>query len=71
MTTLAPPATIAFLGLGMMGRPMAARLAEACRVEGLKSLVDEAVNVGAAARTIVADGPSAQVLLAGSVRRAW
>ena len=29
MTTLAPPATIAFLGLGMMGRPMAARLAEA------------------------------------------
>lgn len=26
---LAPPATIAFLGLGMMGRPMAARLAEA------------------------------------------
>src|SRR4051794_4633419 len=30
MTTLAPPATIAFLGLGMMGRPMAARLAGAC-----------------------------------------
>src|SRR3981189_1670853 len=29
MTTLAPPATIAFLGLGMMGRPRAARLAEA------------------------------------------
>src|SRR5580704_9147443 len=29
MTPLAPPATIAFLGLGMMGRPMAARLAEA------------------------------------------
>ena len=29
MTTLAPPATIAFIGLGMMGRPMAARLAEA------------------------------------------
>jgi 3-hydroxyisobutyrate dehydrogenase len=26
MTALAPPATIAFLGLGMMGRPMAARL---------------------------------------------
>src|SRR5260370_108438 len=26
MTPLAPPATIAFLGLGMMGRPMAARL---------------------------------------------
>src|ERR1041385_410535 len=29
MTTLSPPATIAFIGLGMMGRPMAARLAEA------------------------------------------
>ncbi len=29
MTPLAPPATIAFVGLGMMGRPMAARLAEA------------------------------------------
>jgi 3-hydroxyisobutyrate dehydrogenase len=29
MTPLAPPATIAFLGLGMMGRPMAARLVEA------------------------------------------
>ena len=26
MTMLAPPATIAFIGLGMMGRPMAARL---------------------------------------------
>jgi len=29
MTVLAPPATVAFIGLGMMGRPMAARLAEA------------------------------------------
>jgi 3-hydroxyisobutyrate dehydrogenase len=29
MTPLAPPATVAFLGLGMMGRPMAARLVEA------------------------------------------
>src|SRR5215510_138200 len=29
MTTLSPPATIAFIGLGMMGRPMASRLAEA------------------------------------------
>jgi len=29
MTPLAPPATIAFIGLGMMGRPMATRLAEA------------------------------------------
>ena len=28
-TTLAPPATIAFIGLGMMGRPMATRLVEA------------------------------------------
>jgi 3-hydroxyisobutyrate dehydrogenase len=28
-TPLAPPATIAFIGLGMMGRPMATRLAEA------------------------------------------
>jgi 3-hydroxyisobutyrate dehydrogenase-like beta-hydroxyacid dehydrogenase len=26
MTPLSPPTTIAFLGLGMMGRPMAARL---------------------------------------------
>src|SRR5260370_9737825 len=29
MTPLLPPASIAFLGLGMMGRPMAARLVEA------------------------------------------
>jgi 3-hydroxyisobutyrate dehydrogenase len=29
MTPLKPPATIAFIGLGMMGRPMATRLAEA------------------------------------------
>src|SRR5947199_366877 len=29
MTPLAPPATIAFIGLGMMGRPMASRLAGA------------------------------------------
>jgi 3-hydroxyisobutyrate dehydrogenase len=29
MTPLTPPATIAFIGLGMMGRPMATRLAEA------------------------------------------
>lgn len=29
MTPLSPPATIAFIGLGMMGRPMASRLAEA------------------------------------------
>ena len=29
MTPLVPPATIAFIGLGMMGRPMANRLAEA------------------------------------------
>ena len=28
-SSLVPPATIAFLGLGMMGRPMAARLAGA------------------------------------------
>ena len=27
MTSLTPPATIAFIGLGMMGRPMASRLA--------------------------------------------
>lgn len=29
MTVIAPPATIAFIGLGMMGRPMASRLAAA------------------------------------------
>jgi len=29
MTPLVPPATIAFIGLGMMGRPMASRLVEA------------------------------------------
>ena len=29
MTPLAPPATIAFIGLGMMGRPMATRLVAA------------------------------------------
>ena len=29
MTAIAPPATIAFIGLGMMGRPMASRLASA------------------------------------------
>jgi len=29
MTAITPPATIAFIGLGMMGRPMASRLAGA------------------------------------------
>ena len=31
MTPLSPPATIAFIGLGMMGRPMASRIAGAGR----------------------------------------
>ena len=39
MTALTPPATIAFIGLGMMGRPMASRLAgrglQAARVRPL------------------------------------
>jgi 3-hydroxyisobutyrate dehydrogenase len=44
MTALEPPATIAFLGLGMMGRPMAARLAEAGYKLRLYDLSQKAVS---------------------------
>ena len=44
MTALAPPATIAFLGLGMMGRPMARRLAEAGFKLGVFDVSQKAVS---------------------------
>ena len=44
MTTLKPPATIAFIGLGMMGRPMATRLAEAGFKLRLYDLSQKAVS---------------------------
>ena len=44
MITLNPPATIAFIGLGMMGRPMAARLAEAGFKLRLYDLSQKAVS---------------------------
>ena len=44
MTALAPPATIAFIGLGMMGRPMAARLAHAGYKLRLYDLSQKAVS---------------------------
>ena len=50
MTTLSPPATIAFIGLGMMGRPMAARLAEAGFKLRLYDLSQKAVSDSAPIR---------------------
>lgn len=44
MTTLAPPATIAFVGLGMMGRPMASRLAAAGFTLRLYDISQKAVS---------------------------
>src|SRR5215831_12500607 len=44
MTALESPATIAFIGLGMMGRPMAARLAQAGYRLRLYDLSQKAVS---------------------------
>ena len=45
MTVIAPPATIAFIGLGMMGKPMASRLAAAGFKLRLYDLSQKAVSV--------------------------
>ena len=61
MTPLAPPATIAFIGLGMMGRPMAARLAEAGFKLRLFDISQKAVSdfVGAHPSALATASPKA------------
>ncbi|MBV8189251.1 MAG: NAD(P)-dependent oxidoreductase [Alphaproteobacteria bacterium] len=61
MTALAPPATIAFIGLGMMGRPMAARLAEAGFKLRLFDISQKAVSdfVGAHPTALATASPKA------------
>ena len=59
--SLAPPATIAFIGLGMMGRPMAARLAEAGFKLRLYDLSQKAVSdfIGAHPSALATASPKA------------
>ena len=61
MTDLSPSATIAFLGLGKMGRPMAARLAEAGFKLRVYDLSQKAVSdfVGAHASALATASPKA------------
>src|SRR5215467_4050927 len=61
MTTLSPPATIAFIGLGMMGRPMAARLAQAGFKLRLYDLSQKAVSdfIGAHPSALATASPKA------------
>src|SRR5437899_8602198 len=61
MTVLAPPATIAFIGLGMMGRPMAVRLAQAGFKLRLYDLSQKAVSdfVGAHPSALATPSPKA------------
>jgi 3-hydroxyisobutyrate dehydrogenase len=61
MIPLAPPATIAFLGLGKMGRPMAARLAEAGFKLRLFDISQKAVSdfVGAHPSALATASPKA------------
>jgi len=61
MTPLSPPATIAFIGLGMMGRPMAARLAEAGFKLRLFDISQKAVSdfVGAHPSALATASPKA------------
>jgi 3-hydroxyisobutyrate dehydrogenase len=61
MTALEPPATIAFIGLGMMGRPMAARLAQAGYKLRLYDLSQKAVSdfVGAHPSALATASPKA------------
>ncbi|MFI4999987.1 MAG: NAD(P)-dependent oxidoreductase [Reyranellales bacterium] len=61
MTPLAPPATIAFLGLGMMGRPMAARLVAAGYKLRLFDVSQKAVSdfVGAHPAALATASPKA------------
>ena len=58
---MAPPATIAFIGLGMMGRPMAARLAEAGFKLRLYDLSQKAVSdfIGAHPSALATASPKA------------
>ena len=59
--SLAPPATVAFIGLGMMGRPMAARLAEAGFKLRLYDLSQKAVSdfIGAHPSALATASPKA------------
>lgn len=61
MTALAPPATIAFVGLGMMGRPMASRLAQAGYRLRLYDISQKAVSdfVGAHPSALATPSPRA------------
>src|ERR1044071_6688474 len=69
MTTLTPPATIAFIGLGMMGRPMASRLAEAGFKPRLYDLSQKAVAafIGAHPSALATASPKAAVQGADAV----
>ncbi|MFO1079668.1 MAG: NAD(P)-dependent oxidoreductase [Reyranellaceae bacterium] len=61
MTVIAPPATIAFIGLGMMGRPMASRLAGAGFTLRVYDLSQKAVSdfVGSHPGVIATASPKA------------
>src|SRR5215475_13649816 len=61
MTVLAPPATVALIGLGMMGRPMASRLAEAGFRLRLYDLSQKAVSdfIGAHPSALATASPKA------------
>lgn len=61
MTTLTPPATIAFIGLGMMGKPMASRLAAAGFKLRLYDLSQKAISdfVGAHPTAVATASPRA------------
>src|SRR5919108_5712909 len=63
MTALEPPATIAFIGLGMMGRPMAARLAGAGFKLRLYDLSQKAVSdfIGSHPSALATASPKAAV----------
>jgi 3-hydroxyisobutyrate dehydrogenase len=66
MTTLAPPATIAFIGLGMMGRPMATRLAEAGFKLRVFDLSQKAVSEFVGAHPTALATPSAKAAAQGA-----
>src|SRR5260370_23054791 len=61
MTPLLPPASIAFVGLGMMGRPMAARLVEAGFRLRLFDVAQKAVSdfIGAHPSAVATASPKA------------
>src|SRR3954466_2919720 len=61
MTAITPPATIAFIGLGMMGRPMASRLAGAGFAMRVFGLSQKAVSdfIGAHPSALATASPKA------------